>query len=181
MHWQIRGSTIAWVYPPIDFNVDLTQHQGGRAYFEPAMDDDASILEHTAGNVLGLPAHTPFRFVNHSSLNVALRTRCHTRSSRRLADVCQVNKRLNRIFPGRYSTHTTGATATIKRALARSMQPAEQQSATIDPSFRVDPNEPMCIGPLEDKTETKPSILLALPSSDFSPKTVPPASIASEH
>ena len=158
--WQIRGSKKTWVYP----QADPMQSRRRLCSYEPQLEDTASQITQHATDMIGVPHFTPYRTVNDNSLNVCLRTRFHTDQSKRLSESRSAYHLLNRLLPWKQSKSTRGIGATAKRELGRLLQSRCSQTSLHDgnkmePSFRVHPDAPNCVGPLDEKLlEVKPKI-----------------------
>lgn len=186
--WQIRGGRKVWVYPcgePFVHTRSLEESIacGSRKplYFEPAFDDQAQLLPQMSGDLLSLPQHTPYRIVNDDHLSVTLTTDYLTRESRRRNEIHCANHVLNRFLPlaGR-SDETLGFQAAVKRVLLRVAGTREVETlGPPTPTFRVDPDSPSCIGPLDSTTHQSNATNPTFPGLSFEAATS--ATVVSEN
>jgi len=155
--WQIRGCRVISVYPTGEPFVDPGSLEeaiacGSRKplYFEPAFDDASHKYSQTAGDALSLPQHTPYRIINDQCLSVTLTTNCQTRESLRRNQIHRANHMLNRWLPSTVrSIETVGLPAALKRFLLRVAARRPVENLDPPPTFRVDPDAPGCVAPLE--------------------------------
>jgi hypothetical protein len=186
--WQIRGCRSVWVYPSFEPFIQTRKLEemvacGSRKpmYFEPAFDDRAKRQVQTVGDAISLLHHTPYRVVSDQHLSVTLVTKYMTRASRRRNATHSANYALNRFLPtvlhanGRY-----GLRAAFKRGLFRVVgtRLMETSSPPMSPTFLVDPNAPLCVGPLTPAADQS-----SPPQSPFTQldlATVTSAAVASE-
>ncbi len=156
--WQIRGTRMAWVYPTGEPLVSrrtletiVAANDSMPLHFEPAFDDLAQQFQQTSGSVLALPQHTPYRIVNDYDLGVTLTTKYMTRESERRNNAHRANHILNRFFPSdTRSVATSGFGSAAKRLFLR-VAPNRLTDTSIqpmDPTFCVNPDSPLCVGPL---------------------------------
>jgi hypothetical protein len=146
-------------------------------YFEPAFDDQAQPLQQTSGSVLALPQHTPYRIVNDGDLGVTLTTKYMTRESERRNKAHRANHMLNRFFPSdTRSVATSGIGSAAKRLFLRvaSNRLTDTSIQPMDPTFCVNPDSPLCVGPLTTtalKTDTSIPIFPGLHLQASTPAT----------
>lgn len=180
--WQIRGTRTAWMYPAVDPLVNgrtleriVSSNDSLPLYFEPAFDDLAQNFQQTPGSVLALPQHTPYRVVNDEGLSVTLTTKYRTCESERRNNAHRANRILNRFFPSdRRSLATSGFGSAAKRLLVRVVGNtlAETSCPTMERTFRVDPDSPLCVGPPATTDFTSVSSFPGLPLESSMPAPV---------
>ncbi len=178
--WQIRGQRNVWVYPTHAPFVHTTTLEetiiAGRhrhVYFEPAFDDHALQVRHGNGAALALPQHRPYRVVNGDTLSVTLTTKFQTPESRIQNEIHCANRMLKRFLPvfGQ-STRTSGYQAVVKRVLLRAMkQPACAPIAEPEISFRLEPDAPLCVAPLNATAEVPDAASPLFPTVTFDTST----------
>jgi hypothetical protein len=157
--WQIRGSRQIWVYPRREpfLQARLIRQYVAAAceqpiYFEPAFDQQSRRLPQVSGDVLAFPQHTPYRTINDPQLSVVLRTSYETRESRVQNQVYAANELLERILPFAIWSDAPTGIGTLFRQLvlrARRWSAADARRVQPEPTFRVDPEFPNCVGPLQ--------------------------------
>jgi hypothetical protein len=187
--WQIRGTRTAWIYPAVDPLVNrrtletiVASNEAMPLYFEPAFDDLAQQFQQTSGSGLALPQHSPSRIVNEDGLSVTLTTRYRTRQSERRNSAHRANYILNRFFPSdQRSIARSGFRSAAKRLLLRAVgRPLSTTSLrTMEATFRVNPDSPLCVGPLTTTTPKTDRSIPNLPGLPLESNT--PATLGSEN
>ena len=156
--WQIRGTRTVWVYPtgsPFVHQRALQEvvasNESNPLYYEPAFEDQSLPLQQTAGSMLALPQHMPYRTVNDDGLSVTLTTKFVTRESERRNSIHCANHMLNRFFPSdKRSIATSGLGSAAKCLLLRiaGARRSDTSIQPIEPTFCVNLTAPRCVGPL---------------------------------
>jgi hypothetical protein len=172
--WQIHGSRTISTYPAGEPFVSArvfeeTIARGGPAtlYFEPAFDDQARQWLQSKCDVLALLQHTPYRIVNGESLCVTLKTNYHTPQSRRRNETHRANHVLKR-FIAPCGAETEGIGSFLKRTLLRGCGSHEYaQYSPAEPTFRVDPDAPLCVGSLDPPADQPGTTVPSFPGLQF--------------
>lgn len=179
--WHLRGVKRVWVYPKSEPFISQKMLEGIMLNeidevdipFDPAFDNEATVIDLQPGEMLCWPHNYPHRVHNHDMLNVSLSTEHFTLETMKRYGVYFTNGYFSRhLGMGPMSTTTKGLTPWIKGAIAAGLKKSGLQKEYRRQkivSFRVDPTAPLGVRDIDP-----------YPHKDFNPNQQKLVAVAAE-
>lgn len=165
--WQVRGRKRVWVYPnrePFLPQANLEQIVLGNAHeislpYDPAFDQQATVIDLEPGRMLHWPLNCPHRIVNDDCLNVSFTTEHWTNELRDSYAVNYANGvlrtrfRMQELARPKAGAGLYGRLALAGAWKALGLEKKREQRFHID--FKVDPMAPWSVRPISAYSTTK--------------------------